>query len=259
MSQPIFTTPVKNTRVISVHDNQKTTSLENVVSEASILLNVNGEEWFNFLCTPMDLEELSAGFLFSSQIIKNADEIRSLEMCANGSGIDVWLSHPAKKPRLWQRNSGCSGGISVPEVKMAPVTDVEYFLLSPLEVNEILYVFYKNQKVYQSSGGVHASALFSKTNLAYLTEDIGRHNTLDKIAGKMLLSPVDVPWPILVTSGRISVEMMQKASLIRSCFVISRTSPTTTSVDLADQLGITLIGYAEKDRFKVYTHPEQIA
>jgi FdhD protein len=259
MSQPLFTSPVKNTHVIYVNNNQKTTSQENVVSEASILLIVNGEEWFNFLCTPTDLEELSAGFLFSSQIIKNADEICSLEMCANGSGIDIWLSHPAEKPRLWQRNSGCSGGISIPEVKLEPVTDVEKFLLSPLEINEILNTFYKNQKVYQSSGGVHASALFSKTNLLYLTEDIGRHNTLDKIAGKMLLSPVDARWPILVTSGRISVEMMQKASMIRSCFVISRTSPTSASVDLADQLGITLIGYAEKDRFKVYTHPEQIA
>lgn len=259
MSQPLLTSSVKNTHVIYIHNNQKATSQENVVSEASILLNVNGEEWFNFLCTPMDLENLAAGFLFSSQIIKTAGEIRSLEMCANGNGIDVWLSHPASKPRLWQRNSGCSGGISIPEVKLTPVNDVEKFLLSPLEINDILSTFYRNQKVYQSSGGVHASALFSKTNLAYLTEDIGRHNTLDKIAGKMLLSPVDVPWPILVTSGRISVEMMQKASMIRSCFVISRTSPTSASVDLADQLGITLIGYAEKDRFKVYTHPEQIA
>ena len=68
-------------------------------------------------------------------------------------------------------------------------------------------------------------------------EDIGRHNTLDKIAGRLLLSGEQVQKPILVTTGRVSLEMMQKAAMIRACFVISRTSPTSASVELAEKLG----------------------
>ncbi len=256
---PAFTSPVNNHRITQFQNTRKTISQENIVAEASILLSVNGEEWFNFLCTPMDLEALAAGFLFTSQIIKNPGEISSLEVCANGNGVDVWLTHQAERPSIWQRNSGCSGGVSKPDIELNPLPDSEKFILSPLDINQVLSTFYKSQELYQSSGGVHTSALFSGTELMIKAEDIGRHNTMDKIAGRLLNIQKSVPNPILVTTGRISLEMMQKAAMIRACFVISRTSPTSASVDLADQLGITLIGYAEKDRFKIYTHPEQIS
>ena len=258
INYPVLPAPIKSIQIVHINNAQKTVSPENVVSEVSVSLNVNGDEWFDFLCTPMDLEELTAGFLFSSRIIVSRDEISSLKLCANGNGVDVWLTHSVEKPPKWQRNSGCSGGVSVPVIKLDPISETMKFKLSVLEINQILSTFYLTQQIYQTSGGVHASALFSKTSLVFKAEDIGRHNTLDKIAGQMLLSPVDINNPILITTGRISLEMMQKAAMIRASFVISRTSPTTASIDLADQLGITVIGYAEKDRFKVYTHPEQI-
>ena len=251
-------THLKGIEVIQIDQGQRVVSLENVVSETSVALTVNGVEWFNFLCTPMDLEALAAGFLFSSQIIRSGDEIKALKVGLNGCGMDVWLSHPAEKPPLFQRNSGCSGGISVPEIELEPIQDTNKFKISLSEVNQILATFYHNQQLYQSSGGVHTSALFSGTDLMIKAEDIGRHNTLDKIAGRLLLSGEHVQKAILVTTGRVSLEMMQKAAMIRACFVISRTSPTSASVELAEKLGICLIGYAQKDRLKVYTYPEQI-
>lgn len=253
-----FIHPSKSIEVIQIDHGQRVVSRENVVSETSVSLTVNGNEWFNFLCTPLDLDSLAAGFLFSSQIIRSRDEIKALKVGLNGCGMDVWLSHAAEKPLLFQRNSGCSGGISVPEIELEPLQDTNIFKISLAEINQILAAFYQNQQLYQSTGGVHTSALFSGTDLRIKAEDIGRHNTLDKIAGRLLLSGEQVQKPILVTTGRVSLEMMQKAAMIRACFVISRTSATTASVELAEKIGICLIGYAQKDRLKVYTRPDQV-
>ncbi len=251
--------PLEYLAVTKVNQGIRSETQENVISETSVTLTINGEEWFNFLCTPLYLEALAVGFLFTSQIIKTHAEISSLKICADGSGLDVWLSHPAKKPELWQKNSGCSGGVSVPEVELPQLSSAEKFTLRPAEVEQILTAFYASQPLYQASGGVHTSAIFSGTKLSFLAEDIGRHNTLDKLAGMKLISGDETSHPIIVTTGRISLEMMQKAAMLRTCFVISRTSPTAASVELAQQLGISLIGYAEPENFKVYAHPEQIS
>jgi FdhD protein len=135
---------------------------------------------------------------------------------------------------------------------------MERFTLSAMEIRQMLAHFYEGQKLYRLSGGVHASAMFSNHTLLFSAEDLGRHNTLDKIAGQMILQGEPVPHPILTTTGRVSLEMMQKAAMIRAGFVISRTSPTAASIELAGQMGITLIGYAGKERMKVYTSPESI-
>lgn len=89
-------------------------------------------------------------------------------------------------------------------------------------------------------------------------EDIGRHNTLDKIAGRYIMERINPVRKIIVTTGRISSEMIQKAGRIGAEVVISRTSPSSLSVQMADELGITLIGYARRDRFTIYTHREVI-
>jgi FdhD protein len=255
---PTLPAPIMEIPVQLIDDSHRILSVEKVVSEVSVTLNVNGEEWFDFLCTPGDLEYLAAGFLFSSRIIESKHEIASLKLCAKGKGIDVWLSHSVEKPGKWQKNSGCSGGVSISGIKLDPLPETGKFKLSVLDINQILSTFYLTQQIYQTSGGVHGSALFSKTTLLFKAEDIGRHNTLDKIAGQLLFSSVDSIHPLLITTGRISLEMMQKAAMLRASFVISRTSPTSASVELADKLGITLIGYVEKDRCKIYAHPEQI-
>jgi FdhD protein len=91
-----------------------------------------------------------------------------------------------------------------------------------------------------------------------IAEDIGRHNSVDKIAGKCLLEDIRMSRKFLLTTGRISSEMLQKSSRIGASIVVSRTSPSSLSIELADRFGITLIGYARRDRFNVYTHPDRI-
>jgi FdhD protein len=117
---------------------------------------------------------------------------------------------------------------------------------------------FDSQGLYQKVRGVHASALSDGKEILILCEDIGRHNTLDKIAGKMLLEEIQPDRKILLTTGRISSDMLQKAARIGSSMLISRTSPTSLSIELAEKAGVTLIGYARGRQFMIYTNPQRV-
>jgi FdhD protein len=125
-------------------------------------------------------------------------------------------------------------------------------------VRKLVERLFESQELYRKTGGVHTSILTDGDQITILAEDVGRHNSLDKIAGKCLLESINISKKILLTTGRISSDMLQKSVRIGAAIVISRTSPTSMSVDLAEKWGITLIGYARRDRFNLYTHPGRI-
>jgi len=109
------------------------------------------------------------------------------------------------------------------------------------------------------SGGVHSSALSNGENLLVVMEDIGRHNTLDKIAGWVLTKKGISQNCIILTTGRISSEMLQKSIRIGASIVVSRTSPSSLALKMAQESGVCLIGYARNNRFRIYTHDEYIS
>ena len=229
-----------------------------VIVEAPVSLTVNGEIWLTLLCTPIDLEALAVGFLYNESLIQSFDEIGSVEVCSSGDNIDVWINHSVNKPEKWLRTSGCTGGYTtaiLDEIDPLPVDDYQ---ISSSKVLELIQNLFKTQDIYRKSGGVHASAIASTEGIILQTEDVGRHNTLDKIAGRMLLEGIQPEFRIILSTGRISSEMLQKAARLKASILISRTSPTSMSLELAEKLNITLIGYARGHRFNVYTHPKRI-
>jgi FdhD protein len=131
-------------------------------------------------------------------------------------------------------------------------------VLTAADVCGLIGQLFDAQDLYQKTGGVHTSALSDGRKILVRAEDIGRHNTLDKISGRCLLEGISPERRILLTTGRISSEMLQKSIRIGASVVISRTSPSSLSIRLAEQWSITLIGYAHRNRFNVYTHPERI-
>lgn len=248
----------RNHPILKLRNSISHTATEPVIAEKAVTLTVNGAEWLTFLCTPQRQDELAAGFLFTGRFVNSNAEISVLEVCGEGNRVDVWLSHPVQKPSTWQLNSGCSGGVSRGQPDIDMVTRDPSFSLSLAQIDNILAQFYSTQEIYRTSGGVHSSALFSGEKLITFAEDIGRHNTLDKIAGYLLLQGLTPPDRVLVTTGRVSLEMMLKAITLNVPFVISRTSPTSASIDLAIRAGITLIGYARKGEMNIYTFPDSI-
>ena len=229
-----------------------------VVVEKPVSLTVNNEVWLTFMCSPSYLEALAVGFLFNEGIINSIDDIASVRTCAHEDNVDVWLNFNVEQPKDWRRTSGCTGGITSVKDQQKPAHLDNGFVISPKEINRLVVDLLDTQKVYREVGGIHTSVLSDGNGSFIMAEDIGRHNTLDKIAGRYLLEEVDLRKKILITTGRISSEMLQKTARIGASIVVSRTSPSSLSIELAENWGITLVGYARRDRFNIYTHAGRI-
>ncbi|MBI9045194.1 MAG: formate dehydrogenase accessory sulfurtransferase FdhD [Anaerolineaceae bacterium] len=232
---------------------------ENIVNEFTTVLFVNGALWASFSCTPNHLEELGAGFLFNKGILNKKEDILHLEQCQKGNGIDIWLNKQVRQPKFQHYSSDCIN--TEPTPSNIDILNFQKYskkiYLSELQLN--LQKFQDQQALYQKTRGIHASAIQIIENLFYLQiEDISRHTTLDKLAGSLLLESIPISPSIILTSGRVSLGMMRKAMNLKAAMVASFSSPTYPAIQLAEKAGITLIGYARKNQFKIYTHSERL-
>ena len=230
-----------------------------IALETSLSLSVNGENWLTFQCTPENIEELAVGFLFNEGVIQKIDEIVTINMCESGDNIDIWLDHSAARPAFWIRNSGCYGGNSSKhgyELSIEPVKP--HNPLSVQQVFSLISTFLENQTPHSESGGVHTSAFAQGDKILFFKEDIGRHNTFDKIAGHILLENLPVTSATILTTGRVSSEMIQKAARIKATFLLSMRSPSAAGIELANEWGITLICSARNNRVNLFTHSDRV-
>jgi FdhD protein len=231
-----------------------------IIAEVPVSLTVNAEVWITFMCTPLQLEALAAGFLYNEGFIQSSSDIADVRVCENGTNIDVWTTIPLQKPAHWQRTSGCTGGVSSPNPQNPGAARYAENgpSLTPQAVLTSMEQLAVSQSLYRESRGVHCSALSDGQNLRLLAEDIGRHNTVDKLTGLYLLQKETFTPTLVITTGRISSEMLRKSARLGALAVASRTSPTTLSIEMAEEMGLTLIGYVRGNRFNVYTHPERL-
>ncbi|MCA1899448.1 MAG: formate dehydrogenase accessory sulfurtransferase FdhD [Chloroflexi bacterium] len=227
-----------------------------IIVETPVSLTVNGRVWMSFMCTPVYLEALAVGFLYNEGVIEKMNEVADVRVCEHGDNVDVWLTHTAQEPPSWTRTSGCAGGVTAVDLLAKPNLSLaeKRLDLTPESISRLVEMLFEAQSLYRETGGVHTSALSDGEKIVISAEDIGRHNTLDKIAGLLLLSGDQPAARIIITTGRISSEMLQKAARLNAPVVISRTSPSSLSVEMAEKYGITLIGYARRHRFNVYSH-----
>ncbi len=230
------------------------------IVETPVSLTINGQAWLSFMCTPVDLEALAVGFLYDEGVISRMDEVEDVRVCEHGDNVDVWLNRSVEQPASWRRTSGCTGGVTAVDLLAKP--DISFNAdrprFGPEAIGRLIELLFESQELYRETGGVHTSALSDGEKVLLSAEDIGRHNTLDKIAGLCLMRNI---WPetrILITTGRISSEMLQKAARLQAPILISRTSPSSLSIDMAQRYGITLIGYARRHRFNVYSNAQRV-
>jgi FdhD protein len=221
-----------------------------------LTIYVNRQELVTIMCTPTKLNCLVLGFLYAEGIISGIGDLASMRLCEEEALADVMLSNPEYKlPTLRTLTSGCGGGV-------ASITGGQRvdsgLVVTPTEVLSLMKQFQKQMELYRLCGGVHASALSDTKDLLVVAEDIGRHNTLDKIQGECLLRELSTRDRLLLSTGRVSSEMLLKAAKMQAPVIVSRTSPTGRAISLAHELGIALVGYARGSRLSVYSHPERL-
>jgi FdhD protein len=227
-----------------------------VIEEIFVSIHVNGQELATIAATPIRQDWLAVGFLANEGFITSKDELRAVHICPSGSCVDVWLT-AAREIRLPSRRiltSGCGGGVTFDDLtKTQPPLDSD-LALPAAQLWSFLDQLQGKAQLYRRTRGVHTSALFRDAALLSSAEDVGRHNTLDKIRGDCFLRGVDTRGGILLSTGRISSEMLNKAAKMGCPIVASRTSVTGFSVSLARAWNITLVGYLQRGRMSVYAN-----
>ncbi len=230
-----------------------------VVDEALSCLSVNGQELATFMCSPRDLDKMALGFLYNEGIIERRQDVRALHISRNDSCVDVWLQDAqAVLPERPIVTAGCGGGVTFDDLSGQHSPLSVDLRTTPEHLASLMRQMHLGATLYQRARGIHTAALADGDTLLIQVEDVGRHNCLDKLAGAALMEGVETRGRIILTSGRISSEMINKARRLQTPIVCSRTSPTSLSVALAESWNITMVAYLRQDRMRIYTHPGRV-
>jgi FdhD protein len=158
-----------------------------VPEEAPLSIYVNGFELATLMCTPLQQDALALGFLTNEGLIAGMDEVQVLHVCAAGTCVDVWLSHAIQRPSRAIITSGCGGGITFDDLSSQIEPLESQMRLSPNQVYNLMRQLQGAAQLYRAVRGIHTSALSDGERLVFTAEDVGRHNTLDKLRGLALM------------------------------------------------------------------------
>ena len=223
-----------------------------VVREQPVSVYVNGEKFLTLLCSPMGLEDLIVGYLWMEKVIGDVAEIARLEVSPVDGRAEVTLTHPVTLPTERILTSGCGGGITFRiDHRLFPRLHSSV-RVRPAELGARMKDLFQAAVHYQRSRGIHGAALADAERLLIVAEDVGRHNAVDKVKGEALLRNIPTEDRLLLSTGRVSSEMLLKAARMGVPVVASRTSPTEMAVALAEQLGVTVCGYVRPDGLNLY-------
>lgn len=229
-----------------------------VIQEVLLTLYVNGGEIANIMCSPRDQDYLALGFLKNEGLIGEISELQALTVSRNGCCVDVWLDHAVPAPRRVVITSGCGGGVTFddPAVGIEPLVDST--AIAPERLFQRFNELHLPDSLHARARGVHAAGLSDGDRILAMAEDVGRHNTIDKLRGMCLARGIDTRGKILLATGRVSSEMLRKGALMGCPIIASRNSPTSMSVAMADAWNITLVGYVRQGSLRAYAHAERL-
>jgi FdhD protein len=219
------------------------------------------------LCTPRQLEDLAVGYLFSRGLLADRDALRSLEICPDRSAVFVDLLGPLPEGRGIESiiSSACGAGFGeegdvqraeFPQVTRQPSISVTDLIASGLLASSMRAMF-AQAELYRGSGGLHCAALRFDSGELLVREDVGRHNAIDKVIGRAFLEGRLGSAGMLLTSGRLALDMAWKAATAGIPIVATRSIPTTAARDFALEVGLSMVGRAMAARPFVYAVPKR--
>jgi len=235
-----------------------------VTREQPLTIILNNEELVTLLCSPADLKYLAIGFLASEGLLKSKDEIKQVTVDDIRGLVRVETEGDKEQAGelVFKRliTSGCGRGASFYSAADAGGEKVEsQTKISAADVFALVNEFQHNSQLYLATHGVHSAALCDQKSILVFNEDIGRHNAIDKIFGKCLLEDIVTTDRLIITSGRITSEILHKVVKRGIPIIISISSPTNLGVKIADSLGITLIASVRGQKMNVYTQGWRVA
>jgi len=245
------------TEIIMMEQGQCCAAQRHLVAEYPLRLVVDDRELATLIASPHELEYLVTGFLRLQGLIETKEDLLLMGVCKNEGEAQVRIRGALPEKIRPVLTSGCGGGISLnlPRATQIAPTEVRY---SFSQLQQAMKQLQQLAEAYTRHGGIHSTGVSDGNRILLYAEDLGRHNTLDRIAGEALHKGIDLQGLLLVTSGRISSEMAGKCCQLGIAVLASRTSPTDMAVRLSEQAGMTLAGYVRGGRCEVYSHPERL-
>lgn len=235
-----------------------------VIKEQPVTLYLNRREMVTLLCAGHHLDELAVGFFHGEGFLKRRKDLQEVQVDSPAGKVEVAVSSdPSFVDNLWQKRtvtSGCGKGslfyYSIDALLSKPVTSSLTF--SPQQVRERVEDLNRLSETYRRTHGVHNTALAGPNEILLFRDDIGRHNAVDMIVGYAFLHDIALHDMLLITTGRLTSEILIKAAKVGIPVLISRNTATSLAVELAKSLNITLIGYARAGKFTVYSGDQRI-
>jgi len=229
---------VKRIKIIKVTGSGSEKAADVVAVEKPVSIYVNSEFCAALMCTPSDLRELAAGFLFSRGLFSESGHIRSIE---EEAGERIWV--------MLESAGGCAS--SVRPVEAAGKFPAE-------DILTLMREFDSKSEIFKETGGVHSCALCGIKGIEAFFEDVGRHNATDKVIGHALINGLDLSSRFLMTSGRISSDTIAKLSRAGIQMIVSHSAPTDLALEIAEDANMTVAGFARGNRMNIYCGEQRI-
>ena len=263
--------PWRSIEIHRVRDGHRSVIADRAATEAPLEIRLHGQPFVMTMRTPGSDRDLAAGFLLAEQVIENPSDVASIAQADDESAIDI-IVRGAALPRLEARlatrrhvtaTSACGvcGRQTADALEMSISPVIADWSMPANVVTGLPDRLRERQAVFDRTGGLHGAGLFTAAgDLVEVAEDVGRHNAVDKIVGRMLMrGALPLSTHVLCVSGRASFELVQKAIAAGIPVLVAVSAPSTMAIDLATRYGVTLVGFARGDGFNLYTHTQRIA
>lgn len=227
-----------NYDVLTYEDGNVFESVEDVVEEKRYEVIVNEKIFYNLTCSPFNVRELLVGNMWMRNLIDNKEDIKSIDIGEEVIKVELNVEIKNKNRDYKFVNSQLT--------------------LSKTKVTELMKKLQDRANLFSRTGGVHNAGLCDGEELIAFMEDIGRHNTVDKLMGYCILNEIDISNKIIVFSGRIPFEIINKLSMMAIPIFISKSAPTSLGVDMARKYNITICGFTRGERYHIYSCPERL-
>ena len=276
MKQPMSTHPepaeaLRSFEIVRVRGGARSPASDSAATEEPLEIRLHRRPFAVIMRTPGADRELAAGFLLSERVVRSSDDLGTIEFCRDADRqnvVDVTLTDAAGLDRVFDgrrqvaANSSCGlcGRLTIESLKTDVPPVASTLRVTAAAIAALPSRLRGSQAVFEETGGLHAAGLFdSDGTLAGTAEDVGRHNAVDKVIGRMLMrDALPLDGHALCVSGRTSYEIVQKAIIAGIPIVAAVSAPSSLAIELAGAFGVTLVGFLRGDSFNIYTHANRI-
>ncbi|MBU3188078.1 formate dehydrogenase accessory sulfurtransferase FdhD [Clostridium bowmanii] len=232
-----------------------------IIEEVPLELFVNYDFYAALMCTAVEVRELAIGFLFCEGILSSINSIKSIEEKYENR-ICIVLAHEVimDSTNVSAITSGCgNGSVHIKSLEEGSIKSIEHNCkFAIVDILKLMNEFNSKSELFRQTGGVHSCCICNDNSLLLFSEDMGRHNALDKVIGKALMVNMGLADKLVMTTGRISSDIIIKVAKAGIQLIASHSAPTSLAINIAKAANITIIGFARGSRMNIYCNEDRI-